>query len=198
MVALLIRHGSTESFRNVLAGRTHGVHLSAEGKRESALLARCLARRDITAVYSSPLERAVETARIIDNRIQIAVSLNEIDYGEWTGNTFDALNNDIRWKQFNAAQGRVGIPNGETMLEVETRVVAFLEEVSRRSSDSTVAFVSHAGVIRAALCHFAGIALDLAPYIDISPASVTAVRIGPGNPQILMVNQTFDLLMMPR
>ena len=73
----------------MLAGRTPGVHLSLEGIREAGRLAGCLARMGITAIYSSPLERALETAaplaQLTGIAVQVDPALNEIDFGTWTG-----------------------------------------------------------------------------------------------------------------
>jgi len=198
MIVLLIRHGSTESFRDVLAGRSPGIHLSAEGEKEAARLATCLGGYDIAAIYSSPLERAVETARIVRDDARIEARLNEVDYGAWTGRTFTGLNEDALWNRFNAAQGHVRCPGGETMLEVQARTIQFLEEASKCHGDSYIAAISHAGVIRAAVCHYAGIALDLASRIEISPAAVTMIQVMPGNPRILTVNQSADFLIAAR
>ena len=194
MIALLIRHASTESFRHALAGRGDGISLSAEGEKESAALAKSLENFDISAIYSSPLNRAIETARKIRDSVTIDTRLNEIDYGAWTGRSFESLNSDPLWRQFNLAQGHLRCPTGEAMLEVQARITALVEEISGRHGGGCAAFVTHAGVIRAAVCHYAGIPLDLAPRIEISPASVTAIQILPGDPRILLMNGTVDLL----
>ena len=85
---LLIRHALVDACGAFLAGRTHGVHLNDEGRQQAAALGRCLEAVDISAIYTSPLERACETAAALGARgasVFVARDLNEIDFGDWTG-----------------------------------------------------------------------------------------------------------------
>jgi histidine phosphatase superfamily protein (branch 1) len=103
-LVLLVRHARTHAIDARLVGRTPGVHLSERGYAELARLREQLATISIDAVYSSPLVRARETAEPIATDhclgVDIEDDLNEVDFGDWTGATFDVLQADPRWDAF--------------------------------------------------------------------------------------------------
>src|SRR5262245_34655712 len=100
---LLIRHGSTAFVGKSLAGRLPNVPLDATGRNQAHQLVDRLADKRIAAIYSSPIERAVQTAEPLASRlghnIQLRERLIEIDVGEWQGKTLIELQEDPRWKQ---------------------------------------------------------------------------------------------------
>jgi broad specificity phosphatase PhoE len=169
------------------------VHLNVAGRRQAEALVRQLTKAPLTAIYSSPLERALETAeplaRARNIRIQLCEAVNEVQFGEWSGKSFTELHQLPEWQRFNTARSSTPIPGGELMLEVEARVVSEMECMCRRHADRHVAIVSHADVIKAAVAHFAGIPLDLFHRLEISPASISVVALDEHGPQVLRVNQ---------
>jgi len=191
-VALLIRHGHTEAVGRRLTGRLPGVALSATGRAQAAALAARLASTPITAVYSSPLERAVETATPFAASRGLAVSLldslNEFDFGEWTGRTFDELNGLATWRRFNAHRSTAPVPAGESALDVQRRVVSTLEELRTKHPREVIALVSHLDVIRTAVLHCAGTSLDLFDRFEISPASITSLSLDRCGWRVLATN----------
>ena len=104
-----------------------GIQLDDRGMAQAQRLARRLSREGVTAVHSSPRERAIETARQIAlsvaAEITVEPAIDEIDCGEWTGCTFDQLRVDPRWKSWNAARSTAFIPSGESMVEVQQRAM---------------------------------------------------------------------------
>jgi broad specificity phosphatase PhoE len=191
-VVLLIRHGHTEVIGQRLAGRLPGISLSAIGRAQATALAASLAHTPIMAVYSSPLERAVETARPLAAARLIDVncldSLNEFDFGEWTGSTFDELNGLATWRRFNTHRSTAPVLGGESALDVQRRVVSTLEEIRSKHPHEVVALVSHLDVIRTAVLHCAGAPLDLFDRFEISPASVTSLALDPYSWRVLATN----------
>ena len=189
---LLVRHGSNDYVGRALAGRSLGVHLNAAGRVEAGRLARRLAPLPIAAVYSSPLERAVETAaplavaRSLDPRLVEAAA--EIDFGEWTGRTIAELEADPLWRRFNTERSTTRPPGGELMAEAQARMVGAVEDLRAAHPGETIALVSHADVIRAALAHYAGIPLDAIGRFEIRPASVTTLRLWDAWTLVLGVN----------
>ena len=189
---LLVRHGSNDYVGRALAGRSLGVHLNAAGRAEAGRLARRLAPLPIAAVYSSPLERAVETAaplavaRSLDPRLVEAAA--EIDFGEWTGRTIAELEADPLWRRFNTERSTTRPPGGELMAEAQARMVGAVEDLRAAHPGETIALVSHADVIRAALAHYAGIPLDAIGRFEIRPASVTTLRLWDAWTLVLGVN----------
>ena len=194
---LLIRHGHTDWIGRALAGHTAGVALSTEGRRQVARLAERLRQLTVAAVYSSPLQRTLETAEPIARIFGVSVEprprLIEVGFGEWTGMTMADLEKDPRWQQFNTLRSFTRAPGGDLMLDVQLRVVNELEDLRARHPGQTVAVVSHQDTIKAALAHYIGISLDLFHRFEIGPASVSIIQLAEWGPRILTVNNTGDL-----
>lgn len=194
---LLIRHALCDPVGKAIAGRAPGVSLNEIGRGQAERLAERLAELPVDAVYSSPLERALETARPIADRLRLEVreapGLVELDFGNWTGRTIDELRESAAWQLFNSLRSSSRIPGGELMLEAQARIVAELEGL-RACHDGVVVTVSHGDVIRGAIAHYAGIPLDLMQRLEISPASVSALSFEHGAVRILRVNDTGELL----
>jgi len=189
---LLIRHAATELLDRRIAGRMTGIHLSSVGRAQAERLARQLATRDIGTIYSSPQARARETAMAlrdnIEARIRIADELDEIDYGDWTGRTFEELSGITEWRAFNAVRSCARIPNGEFMPDVQARAIGLMERLCKRHWGLTVTLVSHADVIRSALAHCLGMSLDFSLRLEISPASISTVAMDLYGPRVLCIN----------
>jgi broad specificity phosphatase PhoE len=191
---LLIRHAHCDPVGHAIAGRSPGVHLSARGKTEADELGTRLASLPISGVYSSPLERALETADPVAQRQSLGVEsrpgLVEIDFGDWTGKTLAELDRLIEWKAFNRFRSGARIPGGESMTEVLARALAELDQLRRAHAGAhdLVAVVSHGDVLRAVIAHFLGVPTDLSHRIELSPASVSVLALdGPG-PRLLLLN----------
>ena len=182
----------TDAVGRYLAGRRAGVHLNGVGRRQAATLAERLSDLRIDAVVSSPLERAMETAAPLaaahHREVQAVPELTELDFGEWTGATLDALTPDPVWQRFNAERAATRVPGGETMADVQNRVVDALLTLEQQHQSATVAVVSHGDVIRAALLKALGMSLDLFDRIEVMPARVSVLLIGEGPPKVLQVN----------
>jgi probable phosphoglycerate mutase len=190
---LLVRHASCDPVGVALAGRAPGVSLNEEGRRQAARLAVALGeRRDIAAVYSSPIERAWETARAIADALGLAVdvapALTEIDFGAWTGKTFEMLDDDPAWRRFNSYRSGTRAPGGEHMLEVQARAVAEIARLGVRHEGRTVVIVTHGDVVRAIVAYYAGIPLDLLQRVEIDPASVSTLELTEDSARILQLN----------
>ena len=157
-------------------------------------LANRLRGKRVIAVYSSPLERALETAEPIARNAGVAVqtsdAFGEIHFGEWTGRTLEELAPLPEWQRFNTQRSTTRIPGGELMLEVQARVLSELQGLQTTYPEQTVAVVSHGDVIRAAVAHYAGIPLDLLSRFEISPASVSVVEVNEHGPRIVSLNDT--------
>jgi probable phosphoglycerate mutase len=185
----LVRHASHDRGDHVLVGRGPAA-LSAEGRREAEAVAAVLAAGAagpsgmggtasasplLAAVFSSPQERAQQTAVAIAARAGLTVvaepGLDELDFGAWTGMPFDALAGDPRWRAFNTFRSAAPIPEGETMLAVQARAVAAVLRLRAAWPDAALALVSHADVLKAILAHFLGMPLELMRRIELAPGS---------------------------
>lgn len=191
---LLIRHATTDSVGERLSGRTPGVHLNEEGHMQAQALAKRIAHLPIARVYSSPLERAIETAvplaEQLKQQVVVEEELVELHCGEWTGCTFEALREQPAFQRFNTFRSASRIPGGESMLEAQARMIAVIQELYDRHRDATIAVVSHGDLIKAALAHYAGIHLDMVQRLEISPASVSILDVYNETAGILLMNDT--------
>jgi probable phosphomutase (TIGR03848 family) len=191
---LLIRHAVTDSVGKRLSGRASGVHLNETGKVQAQALAERLASVPLAAIYSSPLERALETAAPLATlrqlETEIAEDFLEVDFGAWTNRTFQELDGEPQFKLFNTFRSSTRIPDGELMAEAQNRIISGLQKLTRKHWDETVAIVSHADLIKAAVAFYAGIHLDLFQRIEISPASVSVLEIYDETARLLHINDT--------
>ena len=189
----LVRHASHDRLGRVLCGRMAGVSLSGAGRAEAAAVAERLADRPISAVYSSPQGRCRETAAAIAGRLGLAVQdeagLDEIDFGDWTGRDFGALDGDPAWTRWNEARSANRPPNGESMGDAQARAVASVERLRPQHDGTAVALVSHCDVIKSMLCAWLGLSLDSYGRFDIDPASISAVAVGDWGAKVLSMNQ---------
>ncbi|HYM72223.1 MAG TPA: histidine phosphatase family protein [Stellaceae bacterium] len=189
----LLRHGEHAVQGRICAGRMPGVVLSERGRGEVERSAERLTGAGIAAIYASPLERAQETAGIVGRRLDLPVTvhddLSELDFGEWTGLTFDEVRKDPRWPTWAAHRSLSSIPGGETMREVQRRVVEALMEMRARHPDDGVVVVSHGDVIRAALVFALGMPLDFYGRVEVATASLSTVRIDHAGIRVVAINE---------
>jgi broad specificity phosphatase PhoE len=178
---LLIRHAEHPLIGHALAGRDCGVHLSDEGRVQALAVAKSVAAEGIVCIQSSPRLRCVETAEALaeafDLPVLIESALDELDYGNWNGASFEALDRDPAWHVWNSERSRARVPGGETMAEAQARIVEHLQQAQRRYRDGVIAIVTHAEIIRAAMLYFADQPLDAWQSVDIAPASVTRLQL---------------------
>jgi broad specificity phosphatase PhoE len=194
---LLIRHGMTDAVGRYLAGWTAGVHLNENGREQVVQLGGILASLRLDAVYSSPLERARETAEAVAIHHGCAVrlrdGLGEVRFGDWTGCSIAELNDgDPGWRTWNSHRATSRTPNGESYLELQNRVVSELMSIARDHPDGLVAVVSHADALRAAMIQFLGMPGDFCLRLDVRPASVSILHITAGEPRIAALNIPVD------
>jgi probable phosphomutase (TIGR03848 family) len=191
---LLIRHATNDTVGKRLAGRMAGLSLNEAGRAQAHHLAGRLAGLPIAAIYSSPLERAVETAKpmaeVLHLEPVICDDFLEIEFGEWTNGAFEELGQQPQFQRFNSFRSNTRIPGGELMPEAQLRMVTGLEKLRLRHQQETVAVISHADLIKAAVAYYAGIHLDMFQRIEISPASVSIIEISDDVVRILVVNDT--------
>ena len=193
----LIRHASCNGLGQTLWGRTPGICLNQTGELQAQRLADRFKNLTLDAIYSSPLERALQTAEVFARSMKLEVrrsdAVNEIDFGEWTGKTFDELSVDEQWRRFNGHRSMTTIPGGESFLEVQNRIVKEIDALAQQHGEARVALVSHADVIRAAVAYFAGTPIDLIERFVISPCSVSVVAVDEESARVLTINNKVDL-----
>jgi probable phosphoglycerate mutase len=194
---VLARHAVTEQTGPLLTGRAPGVDLSEDGRKQAAALAERLADLPVAAVYASPIERTAQTAAAVAERHGLAVhslaGALEADYGEWTGGKLADLAKTDLWKTVQRAPSRARFPGGESMTEMQARIVGCLEAVVADHPGDIVVVVSHADPIKAAIAHYTGLHLDQFQRIVVSPASVTAFQLSAHGAALVKCNDTGNL-----
>ncbi len=194
---VLVRHAVTAHTGGKLSGRMPGIDLTDEGRSQAEAAAGRLAEAPISAVYASPIERTVQTAQAIAARHGLEVEtldgVIEAEYGDWTDQTLQDLAKTDEWKVVQRTPSRARFPNGESLLEMQTRMVIALDQVAARHRHETVVVVSHADPIKAAVAHYTGMHLDHFQRIVISPASVTVFEFHPQAVVMLTCNETGSL-----
>jgi broad specificity phosphatase PhoE len=188
----LIRHASCDGLGQTLWGRTPGIRLNEQGRLQAQRLAKRFEGMKFDKIYSSPLERALETAEPIARAMKLEVrksdALNEIDFGEWSGKTFEQLDSDERWRHFNSCRSTASVPGGESFLEVQNRVLKEIDRLAHEHRDARVAIVSHADPIKAVIGYFAATPIDLIQRFEISPCSVSVITLDEEGPRISRIN----------
>ncbi|ALC05460.1 phosphoglycerate mutase family protein [Corynebacterium deserti GIMN1.010] len=194
-VVLLIRHGQTPTTGQVLPGRAPGLHLADRGEEQARDVAKRLEGVTLSAVYSSPMERAQETAAPTiaerDLQLQIEPGLVECDFGAWTGEKLSELNKLPEWKDVQHSPSTFRFPDGESFVEMQDRMVETITTIATRHSGEIVAAFSHADTIKAAVAHFVGTPLDSFQKIHIDTASISAVEFNlehPENSRMVLTN----------
>ncbi|MGE7415664.1 histidine phosphatase family protein [Methylobacterium tarhaniae] len=189
----LVRHAAHDRLGRVLCGRMPGVTLGREGKAQAASLAERLAGEGLAAIYASPLERAQETAAPVAARAGLPVetlpALNEIDFGAWTGRSFDDLHGDSTWTGWNQARHVTRPPGGETILEAQGRAMRGLEDLRARHGEARLALVSHADVIKLVIAHALGLGADGMQRFEVGPASVSVLVLGAWGAKVESLNE---------
>lgn len=189
----LLRHGEHGLQGRICTGRMPGIGLSERGRGEAEAAAGRLVEAGIAAIYASPLERTRETAGIVGARLKLPVGVREelveLDFGEWTGLTFDAIRADPRWHPWATQRSIAQIPGGESMRQVQRRVVETLLDLHGKYTDAGVVLVSHGDVIRAALAFALAMPLDLFNRLEVATGSLSTVRIDSGGLRVVSVNE---------
>jgi probable phosphomutase (TIGR03848 family) len=192
---LLVRHGQTPSTGKILPGRAKGLHLADAGREQAERAAIRIAELPhVDAVYTSPMERARETAAPIAAatgvRAKVDRGLDECDFGEWTGASLRRLMRKKEWATVQRSPSSFRFPGGESFTEMQHRIVTALHRLREAHPGGTVVCVSHADPIKAALAHALGSHLDQFQRIVVGTCSISAVAWSPFGPVVLAVNST--------
>jgi probable phosphomutase (TIGR03848 family) len=203
---LLIRHGENDfTKKHKLAGYTPNVHLNERGQSQAQALTDALKEVPIKAIYSSPLERAVETATPIAAarglEVQLEAGLLETDVGKWQGRSLAALRLQKAWKIVQGAPSRAQFPEGETFYECQARIVAALDSIARKyKPQHIIACVFHADPIKLAVAHYIGLPLDHFQRLSCDTGSLSALYVSESGASLIKLNQRppFDFLTQPQ
>jgi probable phosphoglycerate mutase len=196
---LLIRHGENEYVKKGrLAGRLPEVHLNEKGREQAQVLANKLSGAPIKAIYSSPLERAMETAEPIAKELSLEIiprdGLLETDYGEWQGKTLKQLRRRKLWRSVQRTPSLMRFPGGESFAECQQRICSEIETIYQgHKPKDLIACVFHSDPIKLAVAFYIGLHIDNFQRLMIAPASITALHIDETGSHLLNLNVDLSL-----
>ena len=207
---LLVRHGRTPTTGELLPGRSPGLHLSEQGREQARAAAERIAELSVSALYSSPLERARETAQpsaeLLGLPVRADPALVELDVGQWTGRALSELSRLPEWRTVQQNPSAFRFPEGESFPEMQRRMVDAVRRLRAAHPGGTVVCFSHADPIRGLLAHAMGTPLDNFQRLSVGPCSISVLSYpeppdtpdAPArdevDPVVLTVNSTRDSL----
>ena len=190
---ILVRHAAHLDLGRRLTGRAPGVRLSELGRRQAEALGRALASEGLAEIQSSPRDRARETAAAIAQatgaEIALADPLDEIDFGDWTGASFDALDGTPAWDDWNARRATARTPGGESMAEATSRIADHVARLAVERAGACLALVTHSDMIRGLIAHTLGLSLDNLLRFEIGPGSMTRVEAAGWGARVISLNE---------
>lgn len=196
---LLIRHAENDYVKKRrLPGRIPDIHLNEKGRLQAKVLAKMLNQAPIKAIYSSPLERTIETAEPIAKALGLKViprkGLIETDVGKWQGKKMKNLSGLKKWRKLQFNPARFRFPGGDSIEGAQHRFVKEIEKLSTlHNPEDVIICVSHADPIKIIVAYYLGLPLDFYQRLTISPASITALHLGDFGSRLLMLNYDFSL-----
>lgn len=190
----LLRHAAHDDVGRYLAGRAPNVSLGPHGHAQAQRLGERMRRENFVAIYSSPRERTQQTALAVSlhseiGPVELRDELDEVDFGPWSGKTFAELDQDPAWRDWNCRRAVAVTPAGASMQEVCGRVRCCMTDLHRRHPGESVVLVSHADVIKSAVCHVLGLTADGGFRFEIEPASITVLVMGDWGAKLLRLNE---------
>ena len=200
---LLIRHGENEFVKTgKLPGHLPGIHLNERGQKQARALGEALKDIPLKAIYSSPLERAMETAEPVATSHQLKIiqepGLRDANVGKWEGKSLKVLRLTNAWKVVQHSPSRFQFPEGESFMDLQTRIVNALENIVKKHNKpkDIIAVVFHADPIKLAVAHFLGLPLDHFQRLSCDTGSVSALYVGEMGANLIKLNQRppFDIL----
>lgn len=198
-IFLLIRHGETDYNKKMhIAGRLPNVHLNQKGRQQAQLLADKLGAASIKAIYSSPLERTLETAEPLAKKLKMDITpmpgLLETDCGEWQGQSVKKLRRLKIWQSVQQHPALFHFPGGESIAECQHRMVQVIESLRLKYSpqDILICF-SHSDPIKQVVAYYLGLPLDNFQRLSIDVASITALQITESGSRLIMLNNNSSL-----
>jgi broad specificity phosphatase PhoE len=219
-IFLLVRHGENDLIKQGrLGGRLPGVHLNETGHSQAQVTARMIAQAKAQAdtraaaqkqpkkppqkqteapvwkLYSSPMERAVETAEPIAQALGLEIvirpGLLETNCGDWAGKTVKSLRRRKIWQEVQSNPSQFRFPGGETFAECQQRIVGEIEFLrTQHAPGDTVICVSHADPLKLLVAHYLGLPFNNFQRLAIDPASITILHLNESGIRLLGLNVT--------
>ncbi|HHY90333.1 MAG TPA: histidine phosphatase family protein [Clostridiales bacterium] len=195
----IVRHGETQWNAEARAQGSQNVQLTENGINQARLLANRIQHYPIHAIYSSDLDRAYETAKIIGKKINLEVNilneLREMSFGKWEGLTMDEIQQKyhdhyIVWR---STPHQAEIPDGERLLDVQTRSLKAVHQLLKRHKDQNILIVSHGVTIKSMILGLMDIELSNFYKIRQDNACLNIIEFREYGPVLVTLNDTAHL-----
>jgi broad specificity phosphatase PhoE len=179
---LLVRHGEVEGWRPGMLLGTTDLSLSANGRRQAALIQELVPAGSAARFVSSPLARTRQTAEIVLAGREVVLEtdgdLREVDFGQWEGLTYADVQSrfPLLAGAWSRADPDFAFPGGEKLGDFVSRTQRAARRLIEADAPAVAAF-THGGVIRVLICHFLGLPLRNYLLFDVTPGSVTTLRV---------------------
>ena len=203
---LLVRHGATAATEEDRFSGSSGAELSEQGRWQAARLGERLSRQNITAAYSSPLSRALDTARIVADRCGLEPvtrdGLREIGHGHWEGMKREDVERqfEAEYAAWETDPFTFAPAGGESGVSVLARALPVIREIVTAHPGGQVLVVSHKATLRLVLSSL--LAFDPRGYrdrLDQSPACLNVVDFkDPVRVRLMLFNDTSHYEDRPR
>lgn len=193
MQIVLVRHATCPQLESVLLGRSIDPPLDERGEGQARIVGRRLLTYPDLVIETSPRRRARHTAGIIaserDTAVRLVPQMDEIDYGEWSGQSFAALAADPSWRRWNKYRTVSRTPAGDSIRDVQERALAHFRKLELMFDQQSIAIVTHAEVIRSVVLLVTQASLDDYSRFEIAPASLTRLTVEGSQLRLDSVNE---------
>ena len=192
----LLRHGQTDWNKDKIFRGRADVPLNEHGRREAEALARHLESVRVTACYSSPLSRAVETAEIASRTHSLRVNLDagiiDIDYGKWQGLPDAEVSKKFAetYRRWHETPHRVRFPGGESLATVRKRSLASLDRIRSSHPDDIVYVVAHRVVTKVIMCAVLGLSNSAFWKIQQDNCAYNIIEFSDDDSIVVLMNDT--------
>lgn len=192
---IFLRHGQARNnVERVLAGRTEGVPLTEQGIQQAQNIAKFVEKMNVSKIYSSPIQRAKQTAEIVANHNSLDLSFDdrliELDMGKFTGMKYDEIFNTHGnvFMKFYSGDVEIAHNGVETFAEVKKRVLSIVDLCLNEHQDQNVLLVTHMDPIKAMLSTVMELKPESLFELIIANASLNVFRELGGNISLKALN----------
>ena len=192
MLLYVIRHGETDWNTEHRVMGDGPVPLNEKGKEDVRRLAHALEGEAIRVIYTSTVERAVETTRILSEvwnaEVHEESRLNESPYERWVGKRYEELRGDREFQLYLSKPTQSNFSRREGVGGIQERALQAVERIRREANTGRIAAVSHSDVIKPVVAYYLGMSLDDMHTLSISNASVTLIDLRGERPRVRYMN----------
>jgi probable phosphoglycerate mutase len=194
---ILVRHGETDWNKSRrIQGGSSNPPLNERGRGQAEGLALRLRREKLQAIYASPLQRSLDTAKAIayyhQLEVEIEPSLREIEAGQLEGVSASELGKRLSEFLTTSIKGKAlpRAPGGESLLEVQERAWRAIQQLSRQYPDGVLALVSHYFTILTIICSVLGLPLSQIGRLRLSTGSISVISLDGKSARLELFNES--------